>query len=32
MRQLRIKLERDPEQPEIIVTEPGVGYRFITDI
>jgi two-component system KDP operon response regulator KdpE len=31
MRQLRIKLERDPEQPEILTTEPGVGYRFITD-
>ncbi len=30
MRQLRIKLERDPEQPEILTTEPGVGYRFIT--
>jgi len=32
MRQLRIKLERDPEQPEIIITEPGVGYRFISDV
>jgi DNA-binding response OmpR family regulator len=32
MRQLRIKLERDPEQPEIFITEPGVGYRFITDV
>jgi two-component system KDP operon response regulator KdpE len=32
MRQLRLKLERDPEQPEILTTEPGVGYRFITDI
>jgi two-component system KDP operon response regulator KdpE len=31
MRQLRIKLERDPEQPEILITEPGVGYRFIAD-
>jgi two-component system, OmpR family, KDP operon response regulator KdpE len=31
MRQLRIKLEHDPEQPEILTTEPGVGYRFITD-
>jgi two-component system, OmpR family, KDP operon response regulator KdpE len=31
MRQLRIKLERDPEQPEVLTTEPGVGYRFITD-
>jgi len=32
MRQLRIKLERDPEQPEILITEPGVGYRFIADV
>lgn len=32
IRQLRLKLERDPEQPEILTTEPGVGYRFITDI
>lgn len=32
MRQLRIKLERDPEQPEVIITEPGVGYRFISDV
>jgi two-component system KDP operon response regulator KdpE len=31
MRQLRLKLEHDPEQPEIIITEPGVGYRFISD-
>ncbi len=32
MRQLRIKLECDPEQPEILITEPGVGYRFIVDV
>jgi two-component system KDP operon response regulator KdpE len=25
---LRRKLERDPVQPRLIVTEPGVGYRF----
>jgi two-component system KDP operon response regulator KdpE len=25
---LRRKLERDPVRPELIVTEPGVGYRF----
>jgi len=31
MRQLRTKLEMDPEQPEYLITEPGVGYRFITD-
>ncbi len=26
--QLRQKLERDSTQPEMILTEPGVGYRF----
>jgi two-component system KDP operon response regulator KdpE len=28
---LRKKLERDPQQPRYIVTEPGVGYRLITE-
>ncbi|HMD89165.1 MAG TPA: response regulator transcription factor [Anaerolineaceae bacterium] len=28
--QLRKKLEENPEQPEYILTEPGVGYRFVT--
>lgn len=29
--QLRQKLEPDPGQPALIVTEPGVGYRLRTD-
>lgn len=29
--QLRKKIETNPEEPEYIVTESGVGYRFITD-
>jgi two-component system, OmpR family, KDP operon response regulator KdpE len=31
MRQLRKKLELDPDHPQILITEPGVGYRFISD-
>jgi two-component system, OmpR family, KDP operon response regulator KdpE len=31
MRQLRKKLEADPEHPQVLVTEPGVGYRFMAD-
>jgi two-component system, OmpR family, KDP operon response regulator KdpE len=29
--QLRKKIEINPEQPEFLITEPGVGYRFITN-
>lgn len=31
MRQLRKKLEEDPEQPKYLLNEPGIGYRFVTD-
>jgi two-component system KDP operon response regulator KdpE len=27
--QLRAKIEDDPAAPRIIVTDPGVGYRFV---
>ncbi|MDQ0319258.1 two-component system KDP operon response regulator KdpE [Pararhizobium capsulatum DSM 1112] len=29
--QLRQKIERDPTHPTILRTEPGVGYRFVSD-
>ncbi len=31
IRQLRIKLETDPEHPKHIINEPGIGYRFLID-
>ncbi len=31
IRQLRKKLENDPDHPQIIRNEPGIGYRFIAD-
>ena len=31
IRQLRKKLEDDPEEPRHILNEPGIGYRFIAD-
>ena len=31
IRQLRKKIEEDPDQPRLIVNEPGIGYRFIID-
>ena len=29
--QLRKKIEANPDDPQFLLTEPGVGYRFITD-
>jgi len=30
MRQLRKKIEPDPRKPVYLISEPGIGYRFIT--
>jgi len=32
IRHLRQKIETNPDQPERILTEPGVGYRFIAGV
>lgn len=32
VRQLRQKLEADPDRPARLVTEPGVGYRLLADV
>jgi two-component system KDP operon response regulator KdpE len=31
IKQLRRKIEPDPARPRLIVSEPGVGYRFVPD-
>ena len=31
MAQLRRKLEPDPSHPLYLITEPGMGYRFVSD-
>ncbi|MEW6568195.1 MAG: response regulator [Chloroflexota bacterium] len=31
MRQLRKKLEADPDHPEVLTTEPGIGYPFMME-
>ncbi len=31
IRQLRKKLEADPEHPKMILNEPGIGYRFVIE-
>lgn len=30
MSQLRKKLEANPKQPDYLISEPGIGYRFVT--
>jgi two-component system KDP operon response regulator KdpE len=31
IRYLRQKLEKDPQHPKLIVTERGIGYRFLAE-
>ena len=31
MAQLRRKLEPDPPRPRYLITEPGLGYRFVAE-
>jgi two-component system KDP operon response regulator KdpE len=31
IRQLRRKLEDDPDEPRFLLNEPGIGYRFVVD-
>ena len=31
IRSIRRKIERDPVRPRLVITEPGVGYRFQTE-
>jgi two-component system KDP operon response regulator KdpE len=32
IRSVRRKIEADPVRPRLIVTEPGVGYRFENEV
>jgi two-component system KDP operon response regulator KdpE len=32
MRQLRLKIEKEPSQPKYLLTEPGVGYVFRSQV
>jgi two-component system KDP operon response regulator KdpE len=32
MNQLRQKIEREPARPKYLITEPGVGYRLMSDV
>ena len=32
VRQLRLKIEQEPSQPKYILTEPGVGYVFRSQV